>query len=123
MGACVIKQGALYWRPNGCGYTGSLLEAGIYPDVKALQIEGGRREPLDKAIPITPEMVAALEAEVQKTLENIERFRQALPCPSCRRERHGEFHVCAASEAPYSGLDDGPSLAAVQCGRLREGQR
>ena len=95
----------------------------LHPEGKALQIEGGRREPLDKAILITPEMVAALEVEAQKALENIERFRQALPCPSCRRERHGEFHICAASEAPYSGLDDGPSLPAVQRSRLREAGR
>ena len=43
----------LYWRPNGCGYTKNLWEAGVYEEKKALHI-GNNKDPNrhDKAIPL-----------------------------------------------------------------------
>jgi hypothetical protein len=41
-----------YWRPLSCGYTGSLLEAGVFEDFKPW-----RDPPSDKTIPVDVAMM------------------------------------------------------------------
>ncbi len=109
---CVIQQGDLYWRSNRCGYTRNLIDAGIYPEADARRIEAGGRTPRDRAIRITPTMVAELQEELDAHATALQRFRLALPCPSCGRYPSDGFHLCQAAEAPFTGLDDGPALEA-----------
>lgn len=114
MSGYVIMQAGLYWRPNSCGYTSQLRQAGIYDEAFARRVERGGRTPPDRAIQITPEMVEELEAEVSKLQAAIARFRAVLPCPSCRRAVGSDPHLCAAQESPFTGLDDGPEQGGAR---------
>ncbi len=106
----LIRQGGLYWRPNGCGYTANLFEAGLFTEAYAKRAEGNRRTPLDRAIAVTTDHVAELEQQANAMADQLASFRAVVPytCPSCRRIVPREFHLCRAQESPHTGLDDGP---------------
>lgn len=108
----LLQQGDLYHRPNRCGYTRHLHEAGLYTEAEAKRVEGYRRVPLDRAIRVTEEHVAALEQQIVALASQVAAFRAVTDytCPSCRRTVPREFHLCRTAEPPFTGLDDGPSL-------------
>lgn len=68
----------LYWRPNKCGYTTDLAEAGLYGEREALSIESGRRG--DKAIPFMNKKaeLIALRDKCKKDLSYLESILELL---------------------------------------------
>jgi hypothetical protein len=72
----------IWWRPNGCGYTRNITEAGKYMEH---WVAGHSRE-TDVCIPCE-EVEALIEPNVRTDTEKFvalrERFRKFLPCPRC----------------------------------------
>jgi len=85
---CLLEKRGLYWRPNSCGYTSSLYEAGLYEREDALrkgfrggEINGGiHGEPTTLAIPLRWELrrLRLTHAQVSERMQHIRALMEAL---------------------------------------------
>lgn len=60
-----------------------------------------------------PECVAMRNA-LEEMQARADRQWVDLPCPSCKRAVGSAPHLCVAAEAPFTGLDDGPTIGGAR---------
>lgn len=68
-----VQHTDLWWRPNSCGYTRNLAEAGLYTEGEARTIAGLRRDPCDLPVPLADKRdeLLAIRDGAQRLLDEL----------------------------------------------------